>query len=149
MPRRRVTQTEGSIGAGVMPAEADNLRAELTREPLRLATLAVRTWGLAGPNERDVTDRLRKRIDRELRLRFGRLEELTPDQMRQARGWCVQLDPELRSRAHTAMTRMTSAGAGGRGLAGEGANHDPLCHTLPPIVRTTLVATAAPTTSRT
>jgi hypothetical protein len=74
--------------------------AELTRELLRLAQLAARTWGLAGPNERDVTDRLRKRIDRELRLRFGRLEELTPDQMRQAQAWCVQLDAELRA-GHT------------------------------------------------
>ena len=65
-----------------MPADADNLRAELGREPLRLATLAVRTWGLAGPNERDVTDRLRKRIGRELRLRFGRLEGMAPDELR-------------------------------------------------------------------
>ena len=80
-----------------MPADADNLRAELGREPLRLATLAARTWGLAGPNERDVTARLRKRIARELRLRFGRLEELTPDQMQQAQVWCAQLEAELRA----------------------------------------------------
>ena len=80
-----------------MPADADNLRAELTRELLRLAQLAARTWGLAGPNERDVTDRLRKRIAREFRQRFGRLEELTPDQLRQAREWFVQLDVELRA----------------------------------------------------
>ena len=52
------------------PPKADNLRAELGREPLRLATLAARTWGLAGPSERDVTDRLRKRIGREFGLRF-------------------------------------------------------------------------------
>ena len=83
-----------------MPADADNLRAELGREPLRLATLATRTWGLAGPNEREVTDRLRKRIDRELRLRFGGLEELTPDQLGQAREWCAQLEAELRA-GHT------------------------------------------------
>ena len=33
MPRRRVTPTEGSIGGGAMPADADNLRAELGASP--------------------------------------------------------------------------------------------------------------------
>ena len=54
------------------PQGTDDQRAELGREPLRLATLAAHTWGLAGPSERDVTERLRKRIEREMRLQLAR-----------------------------------------------------------------------------
>ena len=91
MPRGRVTPT------GAMPADADNLRAELGRELLRLATLAVRTWGLAGSNERDVTERLRRRIEREMQLRFGTLEGMAPDELHRARVWCTALEAELRA----------------------------------------------------
>jgi hypothetical protein len=88
MPRRRVTPLDH---------DADNLRAELGREPLRLATLAARTWGLAGPSERDVTNRLQKRIGRELGLRFGTLEGMAPDELHRARTWCTELEAELRA----------------------------------------------------